>query len=431
MMASQPRAFDPGDYIRDGHVNRAVYTDPALFAREMTHIYGRAWIYLAHDSELPNAGDYVVRHIGTQSVILTRDGEGACQAILNRCTHRGSTLCAFPRGHAPHGHQCPYHGWMFAPDGTLKFVSNRANYEGVLDNAEYNIERVAQVDTYRGFIFGNLDPAAPPLLEFLGHMATTIDDLVDRSPTGEVVCSPYALRHHYRGNWKMTFENVNDVIHPGFAHAASVVSAKHVAGEVGRDNIVPSIGMMMANGKPLSFFQELDMVTAPGGHSYIGGHMGAAYTPDTANAYQQALIDLHGPEKAGQVLGLDRHLMLLYPSSTWHARYQTVRIVRPVRHDLTEVIGYTFRLVGAPEETWVNAIEYCTGANSAASTVISDDLEIYERCLEGNGYGAREWIPMLRGLREDREATNAFTRSPSTSERFIRNQYAAWAEMMA
>ncbi len=425
------RAFDPSNYVRADHVNRAVYTDPAVFAREMTHIFGRAWIYLAHDSELPAPGDYVVRHIGTQSVILTRGREGEPHAIFNRCTHRGSTLCAFPRGHAPNGHQCPYHGWMFGADGALKFVSNRANYEGVLNTSEYNIDQVARVDSYRGFIFGNLDPNAPPLTDFLGHMTTTIDDLVDRSPTGEVVCGPHVLRHHYRGNWKMTFENVNDTIHPGFAHAASVVSAKAVAAEVGRDNLVPSLGMMMANGKPISFFQDLDMVTAPGGHSYIGGHMGAAYTPDTANEYQAALVALHGADKAAAVLGIDRHLMLLYPSSTWHARYQTIRIVRPVRHDLTEVIGYTFRLVGAPEETWVNAIEYCTGANSGASPVISDDLEIYERCLEGNGYAARDWIPMSRGLREDREVTNAFARAPSTSERFIRNQYAAWAEMMA
>jgi hypothetical protein len=122
--------------------------------------------------------------------------------------------------------------------------------------------------------------------------------------------------------------------------------------------------------------------------------------------------------------------MLLYPSSFWHARYQTIRIIRPVRHDLTEMIGYTFRLVGAPEETHVNAIEYCTGANSAASPVIADDLEIYERCLEGNRNDAREWVPMARGLREVREQDNARTRAPSTSEIYIRNQFAAWAAYM-
>jgi len=187
---------------------------------------------------------------------------------------------------------------------------------------------------------------------------------------------------------------------------------------------------MMANGKPISFFQQLDMVTAPHGHSYIGGHMGANYTPDTQNAYHAALVALHGEEKAARVLGLDRHLMLLYPSSTWHARYQTVRIVRPIRPDLTEVIGYTFSFPGAPEETRINAIEYCTGANSGGSPVISDDLELYERMTYGNRWGDQQWIPMSRGLREDRERTNAFVRQPSTSEGYIRNQFRAWTAYM-
>lgn len=428
--ALRPAEPDLAALVRPTAVHRSVYTDPAIFRLEMARIFGRAWIYLAHDSELARPGDYVVRHIGTQGVILTRDRDGGAKAIFNRCSHRGATLCAFERGEAPGGHMCPYHGWLFAADGTLKSVSHKVNYDGVLDPADHGIARV-RLESYRGFLFGTLDPMAPPLADFLGHMTTSIDDLVDRSPTGEVVCSPYVLRHFYRGNWKMTFENLNDTIHPGFAHAASVVSAKHVAEEVGPDRLVPTLGMMMANGKPISFFQGIDMVTAPGGHSYIGGHMGARYTPDTEDAYTAALIERHGPDKAAHVLGTDRHLTLLYPSSTWHARYQTVRIVRPVRHDLTEVIGFTFSFPGAPEETRVNAIEYCNGANSAGSPVISDDLELYERMMVGNRSGDNEWVPMSRGFNERHERTNAFDRQPSTSEAFIRNQFAAWAGYMA
>lgn len=424
-------AIDPRSLVRAGEVHRSVYTDPAIFELEMKRVFGRAWLYLAHESELPNAGDYVVRHLGTQAVILTRAKTGAIEAIFNRCTHRGATLCAFEKGSAPHGHQCPYHGWTFNADGSVRFVSNAGNYSGVLDSEEYAIRKV-RTESYRGFVFGNLaGDAAGELIDFLGHMKSSIDDLVDRSPTGRVEVGKYQLRHYYRANWKMTFENLNDTIHPGFAHSASVVSAKAVTAEVGRDNIVPTVGMMLANGKPIQFFQDLDMITTSGGHSYIGGHMGADYNPDTADAYTQSLIAYHGPDKAREVLSVDRHLMLLYPSSFWHARYQTIRIIRPVRHDLTEMIGFTFRLVGAPEETHVNAIEYCTGANSAASPVIADDLEIYERCLLGNGYDSREWIPMNRGALEDREHNNLFTRTPATSEAYIRNQFAAWAGYMS
>lgn len=429
--APLPHIADPASLVREGAVHRAVYTDPAIFMLEMERIHGRAWLYLAHESEFKATGDYVVRYMGTQAVILTRDAEGVIRAIFNRCTHRGATLCAFEKGSAPHGHQCPYHGWMFNADGTVRFISHPRNYEGVLDPAGQAIQAV-RLETYRGFIFGNLaGEAAPPLADFLGHMKTSIDDLVDRSPTGRVECGPYVLRHYYRANWKMTFENLNDTIHPGFAHSASVVSARSVAGTLPpAEPPVPTLGMMLANGKPIQFFQDIDMVTVPGGHSYIGGHMGANYTPDAQNAYVQELSAFHGAEKAREILSVDRHLMLLYPSSFWHARYQTVRILRPVRHDLTEMIGFVFRLVGAPDETYANAVEYCTGANSAGSPVIADDLEIYERCLLGNGFGDREWIPTSRGMGETKEITNRYTRSPATSEIFIRNQFAAWAEYM-
>jgi hypothetical protein len=173
------------------------------------------------------------------------------------------------------------------------------------------------------------------------------------------------------------------------------------------------------------------MVVERHGHSYIGGHMGAQYSGATHGAYVEALTTRHGPVRAAEILDVNRHLTLLYPSSTWHARYQTVRIVRPVRVDLTEVIGYVFRLDGAPEETFRNAIEYCNGANSAASPVIADDLEIYERCDAGNRYGPREWIPMSRGLAESRADAPGRGASPATSEVFIRNQFDAWREYLA
>jgi phenylpropionate dioxygenase-like ring-hydroxylating dioxygenase large terminal subunit len=432
MADADPRyPIDPARLVRDDAVHRSVYTDPAVFDLEMERIFGRAWLYLAHESEFAAPGDYVVRHMGTQSVVLTLDGDGEIHAIFNRCTHRGTTLCAFNKGSAPHGHQCPYHGWMFDPDGSLRFIPHHGGYDGVLDRGDHAIERV-RTERYRGFIFGNLaGAAAGPLLDFLGHMRSSIDDLVDRSPTGRLQIGKYVLRHHYRANWKMAFENLNDTLHPGFAHAASVVSAKSVASTLERrEDLVPTLGMMLANGKPVQFFQDLDMVVTPGGHSYIGGHMGADYTPDTQDDYTRRLIGYHGPEKAREVLSVDRHLMLLYPSSFWHARYQTIRILRPVRHDLTEMIGFTVRLVGAPEETHINAIEYCTGANSAASPVISDDLEIYERVRLGNGAGPRDWIPVSRGFAEDRERADDHVRVPATSEAYIRNQFAAWAGYM-
>lgn len=423
---------DPADLVRPDAVHRDIYTDPAIFEMEMDRLFGRAWIYLCHESQIREPGDYVTGWIGNQGVFVVRQKDGSVKAFYNRCPHRGSTLCADRGGSAKKGIVCPYHGWRFDYDGTLRVVPNAQNYDGVLDLDDYPLSPVAKTESYRGFVFACRDRGAQPLLSFLGHMKSSIDDLCDRAPEGELECSPFVLRHHYRANWKLSFENLNDTIHPGFAHAASVVSARAMAEQYGGpDKLPPSLGMMLANGKPIQFFQESEMVTEKGGHSYIGGHMGADYSPEAKGAYFEALAARHGPDRAKDILSVNRHLMLLYPSSTWHARYQTVRIIRPVRVDLTEVIGYVFKLKGAPEETFVNAIEYCNGANSAFSPVISDDLEIYERCQAGNAYGEQVWVPTSRGLKERLTDDPDDPRSPATSEAFIRNQYQAWKEAMA
>lgn len=416
--------------VRDDHVHRDVYTDPEIFRREMRLLFGRTWILVGHESQLPDPKSWFTARVGDQSIIVARDpADGRPVAMYNRCAHRGATVCIGRQGQS-HRLVCPYHGWAFDHGGALAAVPYEKGYPEALDRSAYSLRRVARLEGYRGFLFANLSADGPGLMDFLGHMSTCIDDLVDRSPTGEVELVGPPLSHHYRANWKMSFENLNDTLHPGFAHAASVVAARAVESVVGEGNLVPSVGMMKANGKPIGFFEELPMVTTPWGHSYIGGHMGASYTGSTQSAYFQQLAAFHGEDKAKRVLAQDRHLMLLYPSATWHARYQTVRLVLPIAVDRTEVVGFVFRLKGAPEETFRNALEYCNGANSAFSTVISDDLEIYERCQMGNLQGDAEWVPMYRGIHQRAEDPETGRRSPATSEEYVRNQFAAWARLM-
>jgi phenylpropionate dioxygenase-like ring-hydroxylating dioxygenase large terminal subunit len=418
------------DLVRDDVVHRRVYTDPELFAVEMDRLFGRAWIYAAHESQFPNPFDYCTVPMGRQSIILTRDEHGEIHGLYNRCTHRGATLCAADRGHA-RKIVCPYHGWAFNQRGDLETVPLPAEYGSGFRKEDWSVRRAARVESYRGFVFVNLSEDGPSLVDYLGHMRSSIDNLVDRAPQGKLEVVPTVLKHSYRANWKMTFENLNDTLHASVAHSASVVASKRVTEEYGGpQNVNATMRMMLANGKNLSAFQETEMVTERYGHSYIGGHIGQGYTAGSTDAYTQALIDFHGAEKARDVLSVDRHLTLLYPSSTWHARYQCVRIVRPVAVDRTEVWGYVFKLPGAPPEVFANALEYCNGSTSGCSPVITDDLEIYERCLKGNGYGDQEWIPMSRGAGASLPPNGKPNRSPATSEIFIRNQFQAWAHFM-
>jgi phenylpropionate dioxygenase-like ring-hydroxylating dioxygenase large terminal subunit len=111
--------------VRSDSVHHSVYSDPAIFELEMDKIFGTAWLMLGHESQVQAAGDYFLTRMGREQVIVTRDAKGRVQVLMNRCTHRGATLCQNPKGHA-HSFVCPYHGWAFdLRDGACKTVPGK------------------------------------------------------------------------------------------------------------------------------------------------------------------------------------------------------------------------------------------------------------------------------------------------------------------
>jgi len=87
--------------IEPGRVHRRVYTDPEVFELEMERIFGRAWLFVGHTSQVPNPGDFITTDLGRQPVIMVRHRDGSVQVLLNRCTHRGAKVVNERRGHAP------------------------------------------------------------------------------------------------------------------------------------------------------------------------------------------------------------------------------------------------------------------------------------------------------------------------------------------
>src|SRR3977135_4043928 len=104
--------------IEPGRVHRDFYTDPDVFEIEMERIFGQAWLFVGHTSQVPQPGDYITTELGRQPVIMTRHHAGRVRALLNRRTHPGAK-CANERcGHATRL-VCLYHGWTYDTDGTL------------------------------------------------------------------------------------------------------------------------------------------------------------------------------------------------------------------------------------------------------------------------------------------------------------------------
>ena len=408
--------------MRDGKIHSSVYTDAGLFQLEMDKLFHSRWLFLAHESQLSEPGSFVTGRLGNTPVACVRGNDGRIRTFVNRCTHRGAQVCQGNSGKVSRL-MCPYHGWTFELDGSLRWIPLREEYSGLACERLNDLAQAAATESYRGFIFACLNPPSLELRKYLGHFKTVIDDLVDRSPSGVVYASPIPVRHKYRANWKLTFENLNDTLHARVAHAAAAKAAQTISKQLSAKDVDQTLGMMMANAKPLEAFRELTLVTEAGGHSYFGAHMPSTYG-DLQSEYMASLTASKGLEEAHRIMGVERHVGILYPGSSWHARYQTVRIVQPLAPDLTEVIGYVFKLEGAPDGLMQSALNYCNPSTSAFSPVITDDLEIYEG-IQRTAKEAPGWLQISR--RTERKAELPATGSyAATSEAYIRNQYESW-----
>ncbi len=424
--------------VRPDRVHRRLYTDPAIFELEMTRIFGRCWLFLAHESQIRAPGDFVRARLGREDVIVTRARDGRIHGLVNRCTHRGAQICAAERGNAG-GFACPYHAWTFGLDGALNSVPHRQSLPPTFDlkDPRLALATVPRIESYRGFVFGSLAAEGEGLAEYLGPMAAVIDNFIDRAPDGEIEQAGGVARQEYRGNWKLHHENANDTLHPGFVHESSVSAARADT----RDYTAPAYDshqthtQMLSNGFGLREWQGLALTGFPAGHSYMAGfYRGGVLSPDRDDPdwreYRARLVARHGEEKTARVLGEDRFNNLLYPNVSLNAQYQQIRVVTPLAVDRTRVTAFCFRLKGAPDALFHRAVRFLTNLSSPASMILSDDIEIFERVQGGLANPEPEWLDQSRGLGADRAEADGRTVSTGLSELPHRAQYAAWLRYM-
>jgi phenylpropionate dioxygenase-like ring-hydroxylating dioxygenase large terminal subunit len=419
----------PPDYdelVQSRRVHRSIYTEPAIFAEEMTKIFGATWVYLAHESQIASPNDYVTTRLGLRPIIVTRDKDGVIGAMINRCAHRASPVCQDEHGNTKR-FTCPYHGWTYSNTGALVNVPFEEGYGGELDHDSHGLGRLPRVASFRGLIFGTLNAEAPELDEYLGEPAMDrVAEWVDRSPEGEIVVRAYPHRMVYRGNWKLAWDNAGDGLHPTFVHRSFIEMSQRRYG----------------GGKVLSGFGQDPDKTPMFGQDLGRGHIFVDQRPSMTNGFWKAQRPMPGAEHYENSLrervgdAADDALEIAPTSGVNLSIFPNLlilgnqlQIVEPFAVDHTRLTFWVCAAKGAPDE--VNIMRMRIGEDFPTMGN-PDDLEIYERCHEGLNIPEMEWIDTSKGLRPGGETVDerGVITSAVTSDTPIRGYLKEWRRLM-
>lgn len=419
---------DLQDMVKPDRVHRRLYVDPDIFEMEMDRIYGRMWVFVAHESQVPEPNDYVTTRIGRQPLLITRDRNGEVHVMFNRCGHRGVKLCATAEGNSP-GFRCPYHGWNYRSNGKLAGIPYKDGYsDEFMKDPLLDLGRPARVDSYRGFIFVSLSPDGMSLDEHLGPIKGSIDDLCDRAPDGEILAQAGCNRYIVRANWKLQMDNGVDLYHAPFAHHSTLDEDGR---QFSRHGGGPSF-YKPGTRSPVDF-DPMGVHGFANGHGYQGA-VPQVPDPDGMEFRQlkAMLVERHGEERTREILTYDRFNSMIYPNLTFQAMGQHFRLVMPIDVNRTEVRIYPILFKGAPDAWNHYAVRSVAATHSPASMIQTDDVAVFERAQEGLHAQGSDWVMFARHMGAETPNNYGGLGAPGSSEFVLRQQYNdVWLKYMS
>ncbi len=370
---------------------REMFTNQELFDLEMKHIFEGNWIYLAHESQVGKVNDYYTTKIGRQPVFITRNKDNQLNCFINACAHRGATLARFKHGNKA-TYTCPFHGWTFNNSGKLLKIKDPegTGYPETFNcNGSHDLKKIARFESYRGFLFGSLNPDVQSLQDYLGESTKIIDMIVDQSPDGLEVLRG-ASTYVYEGNWKLQAENGADGYHVTATHwnyAATQNQRKQ------RDAGNDDINAMSAGGWAKK---------GGGSYSFENGHL-LLWTrwdnPEDRPLMEQRdrLVSEFGEARADWMIKNSRNLCL-YPNVFLMDQFSSqIRVFRPLAPDRTEVTIYCIAPKGESPEARARRIRQYEDFFNASGMATPDDLEEFRACQEGFLGSSLPWNDMSRG----------------------------------
>ncbi len=350
-------------YRQGSHtLERDCYTSESVLAEERERVHARGWNCVGRLSQLPEPGDFLVREVAGDSVIVVRDRTSRVHAFFNTCRHRGTRLCAERSGRFPDRIQCSYHGWTYGTDGRLLGAPHMQEVEG-FDRGEYPLHEGA-VETWEGFVFVNV--AREP-----ETFATAWEPMLGRLERFDLARLAVGHRAVYdvNANWKLVFQNYSECLHCPTIHPKLATVLPYQSG---------------AN----------DLVEGP----FLGGYMEIKPPNESATMSGRAagrLVSERIPEedrRRAYYYTLMPNLLL-----SVHPDYVNYYVVTPIAVDRTQVesewLFHPDTLAAAPGNI-ADAIEFWELTNRQDWDIVAESQRgIASRRYVPGPYSPRESIP--------------------------------------
>lgn len=406
------------DLVQKDRVHTSLYTDPAIFEQEMDKVFANTWVWVAHASEIPEAGSYKTTFVGRQPVVVVRDRKQQVHVLLNRCRHRAATVCEGHKGKT-NSFVCPYHGWSYSLDGALRGVPSPESYGDLLDKADFPLIKL-RVEEYAGMIFATFKDDIEPLVDFLGPAKKWMD-LFMKQGGGFPVKVAGEHRFRFPGNWKIQLENTTDAYHFPLVHKSFLSSVDEQTEKM------------------------LDFVEGPGLVEDLGnGHSVMVMIPELVDL--EANLDAPIPDRFAE---LAEELRKDYPEDQVRRIVRAVggsgfnlnlfpnvacsmaffRVLRPVSVTETEIHHAAIVMDGGPaaaNQARLRLHEHFQGPMGFGTP---DDAEAWDRVQRGSFAGTNQWIMLNRGLAKEVETPDG-RRSDVSAETGMRAAYRQWKKLM-
>lgn len=419
LKASPAASRDLADLVRADRAHTSLYTDPAIFEQEMDRIFASCWVWVAHVSEVKEAGDYKSTYVGRQPVVVVRDRKQKIHVLLNRCRHRAATVCEEKKGRT-NSFVCPYHGWSYGLDGSLRGVPHPESYGQCLDKGEYPLKSL-RVEEYAGMVFATFREDIEPLADWLGPAKKWMD-LFMKQGGGYPIKVAGEHRFRFPGNWKIQLENTTDGYHFPVVHKSFLSSVDEQTERM------------------------LDFVNGPGFVEDLGnGHSVMVMIPELvdleenldapiparfAELAEELRKEGHDEAKVRRIVravGGSGFNLNLFPNIACSMAF--FRVLRPVSVNETEIHHAVITMDGGPTAANRARLRLHEHFQGPMGFGTPDDSEAWERVQKGAQAGTDLWILLNRGLPGER-ITEDGRAGDVSAETGMRAAYQQWKKLM-